>query len=242
MSRINQLRELMLRCRHRDVTYWGSGQPVVSISFDDVPSESLLYGVPILDHYGCKATFYTCGKFLTKKTKGYLNVDELEALAVQGHEIGCHTFSHLSARDSKRIVYREDLLRGLNAVRQYWQDCDLTFSYPFGHLTYAAKKLVRENFVAGRTTFRGVNSRAIQLPMLRANAIYSPISMPFFDDLLRRVVKQNGWMILYTHDVSPNPTRYGTSVDDFERIIVKCLDAGLQVRTVREAVQHGARL
>src|SRR5579863_189882 len=77
-------------------------RPVLSLTFDDGPSESTPALLEILSRHGVRATFFLCGS----------NVRRLPAIAREvraaGHEIGNHSDSHprLDFKSSE-FIYRE---------------------------------------------------------------------------------------------------------------------------------------
>src|ERR1022692_4817337 len=70
---------------------WPEGKRVaVSLSFDDARASQVDVGLPLLDKYGVKATFYVnpTGDKWTTRLAGW------KKAAAEGHEIGNHTMSH----------------------------------------------------------------------------------------------------------------------------------------------------
>ena len=70
----------------------------MSFTFDDVPDSAYATGATVLDEYGIRGTFYiasgTCGAIDTHWR--VIDHDQVPALYTAGHEIGCHTFSHVA--------------------------------------------------------------------------------------------------------------------------------------------------
>src|SRR5712664_727897 len=72
---------------------------IVSLTFDDVPHGTFENAVPMLNRVGYRATFYISGRMaeqssLPGSTRDFVSFQEARWLHEQGHEIGCHTFSH----------------------------------------------------------------------------------------------------------------------------------------------------
>ncbi len=74
---------------------------MVSFTFDDTPKSAAAVGVPILEAYDARATFYVAGGLVDKWSGHWdgISGDEIVALHRQGHEIACHTFSHTRTTD-----------------------------------------------------------------------------------------------------------------------------------------------
>src|SRR6266581_4896556 len=71
-------------------------RPLISFTFDDFPRSAVLAGGAILNRFGLAGTYYAClGLLGTEAPTGRLCVpDDLMRVLAQGHELGCHTFSH----------------------------------------------------------------------------------------------------------------------------------------------------
>jgi peptidoglycan/xylan/chitin deacetylase (PgdA/CDA1 family) len=68
---------------------WPEGKHgAVSITFDDARFSQIDTGLPILDKYGAKATFYVSINSLEKR------LDAWKKAAANGHEIGNHSLTH----------------------------------------------------------------------------------------------------------------------------------------------------
>src|ERR1700693_5858527 len=71
-------------------------RPLISFTFDDFPRSALLAGGSILNRYGLSGTYYVSLGLAGRETEsGQIFVpDDLAILLEEGHELGCHTFSH----------------------------------------------------------------------------------------------------------------------------------------------------
>src|SRR5688572_9165150 len=59
----------------------------VSFTFDDFPTSAAREGTSLVESVGARATFYA-SMSITKP-------DDVARVAERGHEVGCHTYSHL---------------------------------------------------------------------------------------------------------------------------------------------------
>jgi peptidoglycan/xylan/chitin deacetylase (PgdA/CDA1 family) len=75
-------------------------EPTVSFTFDDFPRSALHVGGAILKSYGACGTYYAAMGLMDKVNRlgEHFSAGDLKQLLVDGHELGSHTFSHLSAR------------------------------------------------------------------------------------------------------------------------------------------------
>ncbi|MGC9327044.1 MAG: polysaccharide deacetylase family protein, partial [Candidatus Hinthialibacter sp.] len=68
---------------------WPEGKRcAVSLTFDDARLSQIDAGIPLLNQYNVKATFYVSPHSLLRRVEGW------KAAAAAGHEIGNHTMSH----------------------------------------------------------------------------------------------------------------------------------------------------
>src|SRR5581483_11079707 len=75
--------------------------PLVSFTFDDVPASAYTSGARVLEQFGLRGTFYiaagTCGTM--DEHWRVIDLDQVRSLYEAGHEIGCHTFSHVAVEN-----------------------------------------------------------------------------------------------------------------------------------------------
>lgn len=68
---------------------WPEGKRVaVSLSFDDARASQLDAGLPLLDRFGVKVTFYLTGSAVERRAAGW------KQAAANGHEMANHTMNH----------------------------------------------------------------------------------------------------------------------------------------------------
>src|SRR5260370_938233 len=85
----------LLMCSRRVSLAWPGG--VVSFTFDDFPKSALATGGAILERYGARGTFYASLKLAGAETilGPMFDEEDIRAAHHAGHEIACHTFTHL---------------------------------------------------------------------------------------------------------------------------------------------------
>ena len=73
------------------------GAPLVSFTFDDVPDTACTNGAVVLERAGICGTFYIAAGICGHRDTDWRVIDrgQVRALYDGGHEIGCHTFSHV---------------------------------------------------------------------------------------------------------------------------------------------------
>ncbi|MEO6340914.1 MAG: polysaccharide deacetylase family protein, partial [Caulobacteraceae bacterium] len=145
--------------------------PVASFTFDDFPRSAWTIGGPILARYGARATYYPAGVFCGRIEDGidYFDRDDLIACAAAGHEIGCHTYSHLRGAKTASKALTGDVTRNADFLRDALGDMPpASFAYPFGEVTPRTKLLLSEMFPVSRGIRPGVNAGVIDLAQLKA--------------------------------------------------------------------------
>lgn len=211
----------------------------ISFTFDDVPRCTFDYAVPILDKYNCKATFYLCGSLCKDDDKKYFGPGQVASLLERGHEIGCHTFSHVKSGTASNKKFAGDLFQNKKYFEENFNSLNLdNFSYPNGSVGIWNKSLVNKMYSTARTTCLGINVNPIDLGFLLAYKLYScKLNTSDIDSLLEGAKKTKGWLIFYTHDVCPNPSGNGCEPDLFEYAVKKSLQMETDVLNVRDVLR-----
>jgi len=215
--------------------------PIVSFTFDDFPESAASAGVPILDQYDAKATFYVAGGQVDKWSDHWQGVgaDAIVELHRRGHEIGCHTFSHARATD----LDATRLAAEIEENRRYLLGLDPSmrienFAYPYGLGSVWRKTQLAKTFRSSRGIIPGINSGVVDLQYLRS----TPLTNHHIDDhgigrAFDELVATNGWLIFYGHDVAAEPSPYGCT----QALLRYALDAASRrnvgIMTVAEALR-----
>lgn len=215
------------------------GGAVVSFSFDDFPRSALISAAPIMDKYGIRGTYYaSLGRVDQDSTVGRLfNYDDLHTVVSEGHELACHTFSHLSAYYHSADEIARDCVKNRAKMRELFPGTHLlNFSYPFGDVTPAAKRSIGAAYESCRTSTSGINRGVTDLMCLRGSPMYQSAADKRLMSLIDETLKSGGWLIFYTHDVSSFPSPYGCTPEYFKFVLDYVKSSGLEVLTVRDAI------
>lgn len=226
----------------RDFNIPGSG-PIVSFTFDDFPQSALHAGGSILKSYGACGTYYA-SMGLMDQDNGLgrqFSAADLEILLQDGHELGSHTFDHLSCRSASFKDFQANAMKGMKAVdRLTGEGVSKQFAYPRGDVTFLAKLKMGANFTSCRGIVPGINKSPVDLNLLRANSLYSYC----FDlDVIGRLFEANekcrGWLIFYTHDISENPSSFGCKPGEFESVLKLSVKRRAAILPVGQVVPGG---
>jgi len=238
-STLGGVRRKVLSSLHRRPASLGNCGPMVSFSFDDFPRSAYTVGGAILEASGVRGTYYAAAGLMNESSEvGELfHSDDLHSLLEKGHELGSHTFTHLSCRAVSASVFREDVKKGRNAIEKMAGIPCSNFAYPFGHVTVASKKSLQPELTSCRSIFPGVNGPGIDLNLLLANSLYGDLDQSKrAESLIAENARRRGWLIFYTHDVRPTPSDYGCTPELFEFAVASAVKSGARVLTVGKAL------
>jgi len=214
--------------------------PVASITFDDFPRSAWTQGGEILAKRNLKATYYVAGGFNGRTEDGldYFTSADLVEIASAGHEIGCHTFSHAKAPMVGTAALMDDVDRNAAFVQDVLGDYVLSsFAYPYGEACPRTKHLVGQRFATSRGIRKGVNGRVMDLSQLKAVGVEHWWWTPaYIEAAVAKAKRENGWLILFTHDVSDAPSRYGATPHMLEHALEALKAADIEVLPVKHAL------
>jgi peptidoglycan/xylan/chitin deacetylase (PgdA/CDA1 family) len=215
--------------------------PLVSFTFDDVADSAYVNGASILEDRGLRGTFYVASGICGTVDKHWRVIDrgQVRALHAQGHEIGCHTYSHISVETLGREELNDQCRKNLDRLRQICGEIAVTnFCYPFGRLSLARKRQLTTRFDTCRGIYEGINIGSVDLSLLRVIELYDrTLTAEKLERVLRETRERNGWLIFYTHDVAVEPSWIGCSPDHLRRTVDRVLAMGLACAPIRDALK-----
>jgi len=215
-------------------------RPLLTISFDDAPTSAAQAGAALLEKYGARGTFFIsaglCGS--DSHLGAYTTEAEIKALQAAGHEIACHTLSHLDCGRASAADIALDLDLNAEAFRRMGLPKATTFAYPYGDVSPQAKSILIARFLAARALHHGLIANGADLNQTPAVGIEGEAGEQTAIDWLIRAEDEAAWLVLYTHDVRDTPSDWGCTPETLERLIVRALDMGFGIVTYAQ----GARL
>jgi peptidoglycan/xylan/chitin deacetylase (PgdA/CDA1 family) len=238
-SRLGDLRRHLLSTVHSRPIALGDQGPVVSFCFDDFPRTAYTSGGAILKSFGARGTYYAAlGLMNTSNDLGdQLRTEDIDSLLADDHELGCHTFSHISCRSVPLSTFESDMQKGRDAIREM-TGCDAAnFAYPYGHITLHAKKRIGTQMTSCRGIYGGINGPVADLNVLRANSLYGDVDrFAEVESLFLHNRQRGGWLIFYTHDVRPNPSPFGCTPALLDKSISLAYENGFRILPVRDVI------
>jgi peptidoglycan/xylan/chitin deacetylase (PgdA/CDA1 family) len=239
-SAATRIHRVALGASHRRLVALRDGPPMVSFTFDDFPRSAHLVGGQTLAAHGARGTYYTAPGLMdrTNELGELFCAQDLHDLVAAGHELASHTLGHVSSRTMSADEYGAEVAKGDDALRDLVTGGPSgNFSYPFGEVTLAAKKVAGRHCRSCRSTLAGCHGPMADLNLLRANQLYSN-SIPFsrVSALVARYARPGHWLIFYTHDVREAPSPFGCTPRYFEDSVRCAVDAGARIVTVADAL------
>jgi len=214
--------------------------PLVSFTFDDVPASAFTNGAAILEQHSVLGTFYIAGGILGDMDAHWRVIDreQVRALHDRGHEIGCHTFSHVGVDKLDARVLDDECRRNGDALRELCPDIEITnFCYPFGRASLPRKRQLKRWFDSCRGIYEGINAGTIDLALLRVIELYDrTLTRDKFARVLRETRERNGWLIFYTHDVAEMPSWIGCSPQLLREAVEAVQAENMRCLPIRDAL------
>jgi len=216
--------------------------PTVTFTFDDVPASACERGARILEQHGARGTFYVAGSGCGSSSQDgpqRASIDQLRTIWTNGHEIGCHTYSHPAVRhmsfdeigselDQNQAVLKE--IDGNIVVRN--------FAYPYGDMSVRTKRYLEARFDSCRSGHAGINSAVADLGALDAWPLYdASLDRIKIVRLIAETVQANGWLIFYSHDVATRPSRFGVSPGLLDWAVSAAKRSGCRLTTIADGLK-----
>ncbi|WP_409191091.1 polysaccharide deacetylase family protein [Bradyrhizobium sp. RDM4] len=216
--------------------------PMVSFTFDDAPDSAAGVGASLLEEHGGRGTFYLAGSLIDQPGDHWhgLSNDAIVGLHRSGHEIACHTFSHLRAVDLDQAA----MAREIEQNRNYFHRLDPSirlenFAYPYGLASVSRKPQLAKIFRSARGILPGVNRDVIDLQFLRASPlVHCEIDTAGVDRYFDEATASGGWLIFYGHDVVDQPSPYGCTPALLRHALKAAETRNMPIVTVAEALRR----
>ncbi|MBN1696506.1 MAG: polysaccharide deacetylase family protein [Spirochaetales bacterium] len=217
-------------------------KPLISFTFDDIPSSAFTEGGAILRKYGLHATFYISLGLLGKETPTgkIISVNDLKNIVSEGHEIGCHTFSHLDAWHTNTKDFEEAIKKNRDSLETLLPGTYFrTLSYPIAVPKPLTKRTAGRYFVCCRGGGQTNNRTAIDFNLLKGYFI-DKRNNKNLQEIMKMIDKnrvERGWLIFATHDIGDQPTPFGCGAGVFEKIVQYSIESGATILPVVKAVE-----
>lgn len=214
--------------------------PIISFSFDDAPVQAGDIGAKILEEEGARGTFYISGRLASEKPQEFLSAERCRDLAERGHEIACHTYAHRKLRGFRGTTLQEDLQRNEQFLDQIAPSkAARNFAFPYGMASPLHQGLLRKSFRTSRSIMPGINRGSVDLWNLAAVELRpDPYFLSSAETYMTEALKNPGWLIFFTHDVSDDPSFFGCPTDAFRQLVTRAAKSGAKIMSVEQAADY----
>ena len=232
-----------------------SNRAGLTLTFDDHNIDGWFSMKDTYLEYGAKATFFV-DNFHNLTTD---EIDKLKTLELDGHEIGCHTYSHKGiGRDYHYDTTRIDEYIEAQIVPAFNNMKDAGFNptslaYPYGEHQKNFDTAVRAYFPYLRTTASDDERELQELNEIyhKNGEHYNILAGDGIDnsyhneineirDALLKARKNDEIITLYAHEVLDDPeNHYAISPEKIKNIVQSAKDMGLKFYTFKEAYLVG---
>lgn len=219
--------------------------PMVSITFDDVPVSAAQLGTDILEANGVKGTYFVSGELMGKPSNHlgpYACPDVLKALKNKGHELACHTYSHLDCGRADKANITANIELNAKIFTEFGFGAPETFAYPYGDVSPQAKIVARERFLAARALHKGIVTEGCDLyqaPAVGIEGIEGEATALHW--IAKAAALKKAWLILYSHDIREDASSWGASPASLDRIIKTAKSQGLEFVTFSEGAKRAQK-
>ena len=239
-SLAGKLRRRRVRLQHRRPAARTPERPTISFSFDDAPLSAFTRGAGVLERHGVRGTFFVCaGTAGQDSVNGRLGArEDMLRAGAAGHELACHTYSHLDCGRADAAGAAADLDLNAETLQAWGLPAPETFAYPYGEVGAAAKRLAGTRFAFSRTVRRGLVDAGKDLAQAPGVGIEGEEGEALAGRWMDAARSRRAWLILFTHAVEERATRYGCSEAALERLVGRAISAGFDVVTVAEGARR----
>ena len=216
--------------------------PTVTFTFDDVPASACETGVRLLERHGARGTFYVSGRDCGTASAGgepHASIEQLKSIWANGHEIGCHTYSHSAIRYISLDALDAELSNNRAVLQAIDSGIELrNFAYPYGDFSIRTKRHLEQRFDTCRSSHAGINSGTADLGSLHAWPLEDATITPGkISELIAETVLTSGWLIFFSHEVKEAPNRYGVSPTLLDWALRTAKDAGCALTGVAQTLK-----
>lgn len=233
-------RRLALRLGRRMVQL-PKGRPIISFTFDDFPRSALENGGAILNRRGLSGTYYASFGLMEQitATGELFRPTDVTRLLAGGHELGCHTYDHFPAWETRPAAYEASVRKNLETMRRCAPGLPCrSHSFPISWPRPSSKKRLSRYFDCCRGGGQSVNLGWVDMNYLSAFFLEqsrdNPVAVGEIIELNREC---GGWLIFATHDICDRPTKYGCTPEFFEEVVDAAVRSGADIMTVSSALK-----
>lgn len=216
---------------------------LLSITFDDGWESAYVNGVPLLDQYGYKATFYINPAALDTADYSFMTSDQVAALQKSGHELASHGYQHLDFTTLDKPSIDFQLSYAYQYFNQVHNEPSVDFATPFGGTDSQVTYYARKYYASLRGTDSGLNTRQNFNPYnLLVLYIGKDTPVSKLADSLAEAQANNDWLILVYHRIDTStqgepvisPTQFQQQLDTIKQSGITVLPVTNALRAIEQ--------
>ena len=133
-------------------------RPMVSFTFDDAPISAATTGADMLEEFDARGTYYVSGGLADTWSGNWTNAGAADIVRLhrKGHEIACHTYSHIRTTDVGAKAMAAEIERN----RRYLQGLDASIESKTSPIRLASAHGCASNSSATRSVPRAASCPA----------------------------------------------------------------------------------
>jgi len=235
-----KLRRRLVQWVDRRPARFTTSRPMVSFTFDDAPASAVRDGAARLEAHDARGTYYISASLTGRDGPmgRYATRDEIKAAAAKGHDIACHSFSHLDCGVADADAIAADVAKNQATLKRWGVGPSSSFAYPYGDVSRAAKQALAPRYGLLRALHHGLIEPGSDLNQTPAVGIEGPGGEALALRWLDRAADRKAWLILYTHDVVDDPSAWGCTPAALDRLISAARNSGFDIVTVAEGLKR----
>jgi len=197
---------------------WPKGKKMaLSLTFDDSRLSQIDKGIPLLDQYDVKATFYVSPNSMLKRVEGW------KKAVKNGHDIGNHTLNHPCTGNYSYSKTRNNALENMTIemmkkeidsantlIKETLGIVPVSFAYPCGNTfvgrgidTKSYVPLIAAQFETGRLWLSEAPNDPLYCDLAQLTGM--KLDGKSFDEILKNIkpARDNGrWLVLVGHEMN----------------------------------------
>lgn len=235
-----KLRRRLVRLAARRPLTQAPDRPMISFCFDDAPLTAARAGAEALEARGALGVYYVAaGLAGTEAPMGICATPaDYRRLAAAGHEIACHTWSHLDCGRASGAEALADVDRNATAFAEWGAPAPVSFAYPYGDVAAAPKAALGTRFTTLRALHHGLVEAGCDLNQVPAVGIEGPDGEALAARWMAAAKRRRAWLILYTHDVREDPSPWGCTPAALVRLIDRARADAFEIVTMAEGARR----
>ena len=219
-------------------------RPVITFTFDDFPRSAAIEGRAILEEFGSLGTYFIAYGLMGQSTATgeIFQAEDVHKVIERGHELGCHTYDHLPAWSTPPAAYEQSVKRNATSLKSILGTSRLqSHSFPISYPRPSTKRRLSRRFRACRGGGQTFNAGSVDLNYLSSFFLeQSRDNLPAVERIIAANAAAGGWLIFSTHDISPNPTRFGCTPTFFAQVVQIAARSGARIQSMSSALDAKA--